>query len=45
MAEEEKKKIISEPAYDDAFRIMEGKCDDILLPFINYFYNENYDEA
>ena len=34
----------SEFSYDDAFRTMETECDDIVIPFVNYFYNENYDE-
>ena len=29
-------------AYDDAFRTMEGECDDILIPFVNYLFDENY---
>ena len=35
--------IYSNIAYDDAFRTMEGECDDILIPFINYFFNETFD--
>ncbi len=30
--------------YDDAFRTMEGECDDLLLPLVNYFFNESYGE-
>jgi hypothetical protein len=37
--------LYSEFAYDDAFRTMETECDDIVIPFVNYFYNENYDKA
>ncbi len=37
--------IYSEFAYDDAFRTMEGECDDILIPFVNYFHNEVYDKS
>ena len=37
--------IYSEFAYDDAFRTMETECDDILIPFVNYFYNEHYDNT
>ena len=37
--------IYSEFAYDDAFRTMETECDDILIPFVNYFYNEHYDST
>ncbi len=29
-------------AYDDAFRTMEGECDDILIPFVNYVFGEQY---
>ncbi len=29
-------------AYDDAFRTMEGECDDILIPFVNYVFGEHY---
>jgi hypothetical protein len=29
-------------AYDDAFRTMEGECDDILIPFVNYVFGERY---
>lgn len=35
----------SDFAYDDAFRTMETECDDIVIPFVNYFYNENYDDS
>ncbi len=28
--------------YDDAFRTMEQECNDILIPFVNYMFNENY---
>ena len=45
MKEKKTSPMHSDTAYDDAFRIMEGKCDDLLLPFINYFYNENYDNT
>ncbi|MDC7291927.1 hypothetical protein NXH67_00070, partial [Butyrivibrio sp. DSM 10294] len=24
---------------------METECDDIVIPFVNYFYNENYDKT
>ncbi len=37
--------IYSEFAYDDAFRTMETECDDIVIPFVNYFYKENYDNT
>lgn len=34
--------IYSETAYDDAFRTMEGRCDDLIIPFVNHMFNENY---
>ncbi len=37
--------LYSETAYDDAFRTMEAKCDDILIPFVNQMFNENYDKT
>ena len=37
-----KKPVYSDIAYDDAFRTMEGECDDVLIPFVNYFFSENY---
>ena len=37
--------IYSDFAYDDAFRTMETECDDILIAFVNYFYNEHYDNT
>ena len=37
--------LYSEFAYDDAFRTMETECDDIVIPFVNYFYNESYDKT
>lgn len=42
--EKSKEEIYSPSAYDDAFRTMESKCDDILIPFVNYFFNERYDD-
>ena len=42
--EQNKEDIYSPSAYDDAFRTMESKCDDILIPFVNYFFNEKYDD-
>ncbi len=47
MQEENKKdaSIYSDFAYDDAFRTMETECDDILIPFVNHFYNEHYDKT
>ena len=43
--EQKQSPLYSEFAYDDAFRTMETECDDILIPFVNYFYNENYDKS
>ena len=34
--------LYSEFAYDDAFRTMETECDDIVIPFVNYFYDEHF---
>ena len=34
--------VYSDFAYDDAYRTMESECDDLLIPFVNYFHNENY---
>ncbi len=31
--------------YDNAFRTMEGECDDLVLPFINHMFDENYDNT
>lgn len=36
--------IYSENAYDDAFRTMEGKCDDILIPFVGHLFGIKYGE-
>ena len=45
MNEEKKNEpLYSETAYDDAFRTMESECNDILIPFINYFFGEKYDD-
>ncbi|WP_022773681.1 hypothetical protein [Butyrivibrio sp. AE2015] len=35
----------SETAYDDAFRTMEGRCNDLLIPFVNYMFDEEYDKS
>ncbi len=29
--------------FDDAFRTMESECDDLLIPLVNYFFDENFD--
>ncbi len=29
-------------AYDDAFRTMITKCDDLIFPLLNYMFGENY---
>lgn len=42
---ETKENIYSDFAYDDAFRTAESECDDILIPFVNYFHNEDYDAS
>lgn len=47
MQEDETKKpkqspLYSDFAYDDAFRTMETECDDIVIPFVNYFYGEHF---
>ncbi|MBQ9588579.1 MAG: hypothetical protein IJR29_00185 [Butyrivibrio sp.] len=34
--------IFSRTAYDDAFRTMEGKCDDILIPFVGHMFGIQY---
>ncbi|WP_034467655.1 hypothetical protein [Butyrivibrio proteoclasticus] len=34
--------IYSDTAYDDAFKTMEGKCDDLVIPFVNHMFNEKY---
>lgn len=34
---------VSHNAYDDAFRTIEGQCDDALLAFVNHMFNEHYD--
>lgn len=37
--------IYSETAYDDAFRSMEGRCDDILIPFVGHMFGIRYGEG
>lgn len=37
--------LYSEMAYDDAFRTMEGRCDDLLIPFVSHMFKENYDKT
>ena len=37
--------LYTEFAYDDAFRTMVVKCDDLLLPFLNYTFGEHYDNT
>jgi len=34
--------IYSDFAYDDAFRTMVVKCDELLIPFINFMFDMNY---
>ncbi len=42
---EEENGLYSATPYDDAFRTMEGECDDLLLPLVNYFFNEAYGDG
>ncbi|SDJ80852.1 hypothetical protein SAMN04487760_1177 [Lachnospiraceae bacterium G41] len=46
---EEKRKLFnplySDIAYDDAFRMIESNCDDILIDFVNFIFGENYDKT
>lgn len=42
MANRNKDPIYTLTAYDDAFRTMESECNDILIPFVNYMFGENY---
>ena len=37
--------LYSATAYDDAFRTMETECDDLLIPYVNYMCNEQYDKT
>lgn len=37
--------VYSETAYDDAFRTMEGRCDDLLIPFVSHMFGEHYDKT
>ena len=34
--------IYSETAYDDAFKTMQNECDDLVIPFVNHMFGENY---
>ena len=43
--EKETNRIYSETAYDDAFRTMEGECDDIVIDFVNHMFGERYDKT
>lgn len=47
MSDENKKAnpIYSETAYDDAFKTMQGECDDLVIPFVNHMFDENYDRT
>ncbi|WP_051226693.1 hypothetical protein [Butyrivibrio sp. MC2013] len=40
-----KSPLYSETAYDDAFRTMEGRCDDILIPFVSHMFGEHYSKG
>lgn len=35
----------SETAYDDAFKTMQGECDDLVIPFVNHMFGEHYDRT
>lgn len=37
-----KARLYSDIAYDDAFRTMETECNDLLIPFVNYIFKEDY---
>ncbi len=37
--------LYSDFAYDDAFRTMVVKCDELLIPFINYMFDMNYSKS
>ena len=41
----DKMRTVSYTAYDEAFRIIEMECDDALLQFVNYIFQENYDKS
>ena len=44
MTEEQRENpLYSDTAYDDAFRTMESRCDDLVIPFVNHMFGENYD--
>ena len=36
--------LYSDIAYDDAFRTLESLCDDIVIPFVNHMFGENYSQ-
>jgi len=46
MTDTEKKNstLYSDIAYDDAFRTLESLCDDIVIPFVNHMFGENYSQ-
>ncbi len=37
--------LYSDTAYDDAFRTMESRCDDLVIPFVNHMFGEKYDST
>ena len=43
--EKHNEKIYSATAYDDAFRTMEGECDDIVIGLVNHMFGEKYDKT
>ncbi len=48
MARKKRKKkasIFTNMAYDDAFRTMEGECDDILISMVNYCFGEKFSQG
>ena len=45
MNKEKENPLYSDSAYDDAFRTMETKCDDLVIPFVNHMFGENYDKT
>ena len=36
-------KLYSPTPYDDAFRVLESRCEDLLIPMVNYMFGEAYD--
>ncbi len=40
-----KKKNYPCKAFDNAFRTVEGECDDVLIDFVNFVFHEKYDKT